>query len=395
MTYRQLIFKRKVESCLMYPFILLGKLIAKIKPLKKEYRIYFFFPFYHVGGAEKVHAQIAQATGGKDCIIYFTRKSVSEGFLKEFKKSGCTIKDISKYTDNKWIYFINIFFRGIISGYINQQKTKPIAFNGQCNFGYKISPWVKKEIKQIELIHSFNSFSLIRIPFISYYQNTVMISRIKIDEHLKLYKRKNIPDTYIHRIRYISNAISLPNNPFEKLTEPFTVLYVGRDGKEKRVHLIAAIAKKVLAKDKNIRFEILGDVTTILPTEQYPYIHFYGNQFDSTTINEIYKKAALLILTSETEGFPMVIMEAMAHGCGILATPVGDIPLQIHSGETGFVFSTLMDEQKIINEAVNYILDLKNDKELYHKISVNAMNYATLNFDIEQFNNAYRALLKY
>jgi len=395
MTYRQLIFKRKVESCLMYPLILLGRLIAKIKPLKKEYRIYFFFPFYHVGGAEKVHAQIAQATGGEDCIIYFTRKSVSEGFLKEFKKSGCTIKDISKYTDNKWIYFINIFFRGIISGYINQQKTKPIVFNGQCNFGYKISPWVKKEIKQIELIHSFNSFSLIRIPFISYYQNTVMISRIKIDEHLKLYKRKNIPDTYIHRIRYISNAISLPNNPFEKLTEPFTVLYVGRDGKEKRVHLIAAIAKQVLAKDKNIRFEILGDVTTILPTEQYPYIHFYGNQFDSTTINDIYKKAALLILTSETEGFPMVIMEAMAHGCGILATPVGDIPLQIHSGETGFVFSTIMDEQKIINEAVNYILDLKSNNELYHKISVNAMNYATLNFDIEQFNTAYRALLKY
>lgn len=395
MTYRQLIFKRKVESCLMYPFILLGRFFALIKPLKKEYRIFFFFPFYHVGGAEKVHAQIALATGGGDCIIYFTRKSGSEGFLEEFKKSGCTIKDISKYTDNKWIYFINIIFRGIITGYINNQKIKPIVFNGQCNFGYKISPWIKKEVKQIELIHSYNSFSLIRIPFISYYQNTVMISRIKIDEHLNLYKKINIPESYSKRIIYISNAIQLPNEQFEKKVEPFTVLYVGRDGKEKRVYLIAAIAKLVTAKDKNIRFEILGDVSAVLPMEQYPYIHFYGNLYDSNAINHIYKKASLLLLTSETEGFPMVIMEAMAFGCGILATPVGDIPLHIHSGENGFIFSSVIDESVIIEEAVNYILELKENKELYKKISANAINFATLNFGIEQFNNSYRALLKY
>ena len=46
----------------------------------------------------------------------------------------------SKFTDHKEFYFLNLIFRGIVSGYINKQKEKPIVFNGQCNFGYKISP---------------------------------------------------------------------------------------------------------------------------------------------------------------------------------------------------------------------------------------------------------------
>ena len=193
MSYQLLTFKRNVEHIFIFPFILIGRFLAAIKPNEKEYLIYFFFPFHHTGGAEKIHAQIAQATGGADCIIYFTRKSENDSFLNEFKKSGCTIKDISKFTDNKWLYFLNLIYRGIISGYINNQKIKPFVFNGQCNFAYKISPWVNKSIRQIELLHSFNSFSYIRTPFLRFISKTIMISRKRIDEHFQFYKKINIP----------------------------------------------------------------------------------------------------------------------------------------------------------------------------------------------------------
>ena len=140
---------------------MLGRLFSRLNPLHKEYRIFFFFSFYHIGGAEKVHYQITQAAGGKDCIIFFTKKSHNKSFLHHFRGSGCEIKDISKYTDNKWFYFMNLIWRGIITGYMNRQIKLPVVFNGQCNFAYKISPWVRKEIFQVELIHSFNSFSYI------------------------------------------------------------------------------------------------------------------------------------------------------------------------------------------------------------------------------------------
>src|SRR5688572_24051542 len=134
MRYKLLLIKRLLEDICMYPLILFGRLLARVKPLPKEYDTFYFFPFYHTGGAEKVHALIAKATGSENCIIYFTRKSHNKGFLELFEDSGCTIKDISNFTDNKWLYFNNIIFRGIISGYINSQQNLPLIFNGQCNF---------------------------------------------------------------------------------------------------------------------------------------------------------------------------------------------------------------------------------------------------------------------
>ena len=167
--YNLLQIKRSVENIFIFPFILVGRLFAVISPLKKEYRVFYFFPFYHTGGAELFNMRLTHAVGGEDCIIFFTKKSKDDRFYKEFKESGCVIKDISKFTDNKWLYFLNLIYRGIISGYINSQKTNPIIFNGQCNFGYKISPWISKHIKQLEFIHTFSSFSYIRVPFLSFY----------------------------------------------------------------------------------------------------------------------------------------------------------------------------------------------------------------------------------
>jgi L-malate glycosyltransferase len=210
-SYTHFLLKRKLEAVFIFPFIIVGRLVAKLKP-QKAFKIYFFFPFYHTGGAEMVHAQIAKACGSNDCIIYFTRKSTDNRFFKTFEATGCTIKNISAYTDNKWLYFFNLIYRGIVSGYINAQQTKPIVFNGQCNFAYKISPWINKNVKQVELIHSFNSFSWIRLPFLPFITQTIMISKLRIEQHKEQYKNLAIPVAYENNIQFIQNAIELPEN---------------------------------------------------------------------------------------------------------------------------------------------------------------------------------------
>ena len=54
-------YKRYVEQAMMYPFVLLGKCIALIKPLRQQYDVFFFFPSYGIGGAERVNAEILNA----------------------------------------------------------------------------------------------------------------------------------------------------------------------------------------------------------------------------------------------------------------------------------------------------------------------------------------------
>ncbi|HEX6848565.1 MAG TPA: glycosyltransferase family 4 protein [Chitinophagaceae bacterium] len=391
--YKLLLIKRMIEDVFIYPFILTGKLIALTHPLRKEYGIFFFFPFYHTGGAEKVHSMLANAAGGNDCIIFFTKRSADNRFLNEFRRSGCDIKDVSKFTDNKWLYFLNFFYRGILSGYIDRQQQKPIVFNGQCNFGYKISPWIKKSIPQIELIHSFNTFSQIRIPFLPFISKTIMISRKRIEDHKEQYKRYNIPDSFSERIQYIPNAITLPNHISKKSSDELTILYVGRGSKEKRVEIIAEIAHEFNSShEQSVKFEILGDVAGTIDKKAHSFIKFYGNRNDENQISEIYEKAHVLILTSTTEGFPMVIMEAMAHGCAILSTPVGDIPYHVKNKENGFLFSEIDDQKKIIDEAKEKITWLKDHRTDLKMIERNNINYAKNNFGIERFNKDYREL---
>ena len=43
--YKFLLIKRMIEDVFIFPFILMGKLVALIRPLKKEYRIFFLFSF--------------------------------------------------------------------------------------------------------------------------------------------------------------------------------------------------------------------------------------------------------------------------------------------------------------------------------------------------------------
>jgi glycosyltransferase involved in cell wall biosynthesis len=394
--YRLYLIKRTIEDIIMFPFILLGRFIGALRPLDKEYETFFFFPFYHVGGAEKVHAQVAKATGNKNCIIFFTRKSQNDLFYNEFAASGCTLKDISKYTDNKWIYFVNILFRGIISYYINRQQQRPVVFNGQCNFGYKISPWISKSIPQIELIHSLCSFSYIRIPFLPFIDTTVMISTIRIEEHLDLYKRYQIPLEFGKRIQFIMNGIDLPEQRLvrDMSTSPLKVLYVGRSTAEKRVHLIAQMAKAISDTSSAIQFQFMGEVKEAIPSALHPYCQFLGNQSDPAVIASFYQQAHILILTSDTEGFPMVVMEAMAFGLAVVTTAVGEIPLHVKTEENGYLIEDYNNTEAVVSQSVDYITQLNNDRHLLQRISANNIAYAYTQFGINRFAAAYQHLFE-
>ena len=88
----------------------------------------------------------------------------------------------------------------------------------------------------------------------------------------------------------------------------------------------------------------------------------------------------------------MVIMEAMAHGCVVLSTAVGDIPYHVKNGENGFLFGKTDDDISIVVEAKEILIWLRDHRAELKKLEENNINYANHNFGIERFNKNYQDL---
>lgn len=394
MKYNKWIFKRNVEHLLLIPFILIGKILYRVfDNNRQQHDIYLFFPFYHTGGAEYVHAQITQALKhqlkGK---IYFTRRSQNEQFKKVFEESGWEIQDISKWTDHKLWYYCNLIMRGYIAAQINADTQAKYVFNGQSNFGYKISPWIQKRISQIELIHSYNSFSAIRVPYIEYYTQTVMIAQSRVNDHLAQYDRLNIPSKFKNNIILIQNGIRIPAQlkHYPSNQEKLKVLYVGRSTPEKRVQLVIQAAEKL--QSENIEFGLVGHMDPSLLQELPSNINLYGNISDPKELENIYQSYDVLLITSITEGMPIVVQEAMANGLAIIGTPVGDIPYEVKNGVNGFVLSSYEDESLVVSETVEQIKALNNNRSLLTNIIEKNQIIAREKYGFDRFQEKYERL---
>jgi glycosyltransferase involved in cell wall biosynthesis len=165
------------------------------------------------------------------------------------------------------------------------------------------------------------------------------------DEIYRDLRASGMPDARVSRI---NNAISIPvldtdrNKiraewnvaPDEKL-----VVQIGRLAKSKRnALLLKAVA--ALPGDIAVRMVFVGD------GEEREALGAYARELkiDGRVIFAGYRRNApaimaaadVLAITSNQEGLPIVILEAMAVGCPIIATAVGAIP-QVLNGESAWI----------------------------------------------------------
>ncbi|MEI7471794.1 MAG: glycosyltransferase family 4 protein [Chitinophagaceae bacterium] len=393
MTYHLQILKRKIEGVLLFPFIVLGAGLSYLKPLKEDFEIFFFFPFYHTGGVEKYNLAIAAACKNKKAIIFFTRKSTDKTFYNDFIQTGHRLIDIAAFTDNKWLYFLNFIYRGIIMGYIHRQPKAPIVFNGQSNFGYKMAPWIRREIKQYECIHTFSSFSFIRQPFISFYTKAFSPSHKTIDDQLDYYAKTSVPSVEAEKFSYLLTGITLPAAPAKQAEGLSRVLFVGRGSAEKRVELVAAIAKKTRDTGAPIEFVFAGEVNNFISDDLLPYCTVKGNIANPIELNQLYASSQVLILTSAFEGFPLVVMEAMSHGLTIISTAVGDIPAHVKEQENGFLANVSMPITELIEYFSERLLFLHAHPAELSLIGKNNYAYAQTHFSITALSEKLKPYL--
>lgn len=390
MTYSTAKRKLRFELIGMLPFVLLGKIAGHLFSLKTSHRVFLFFPNGDIGGSPQVNIDLVNCIRNKKPLIIFSKKPANNLFREKYDIEGVRVLDIHKYIDNKFFHFINFFFRGVLSAWINKQQNA-VVFGGESIFFYKIIPHLKQHVHCVELCHlpTWLPYSIGFIDRINYR----VFSTAKLKEQVEdQYCKNNLQETYFKKLFFIDNAIDIPEYT-PAVNEVLQVYFIGRGAPQKRVHLVAAIAETLHKKGLPVKFNFVGDVDKIIDPAAFPYCRFYGHVKGETAMNRIYEEADVLLLTSAFEGLPIVVMQMMAYGKVVVSTAVNGIPDYIFHQENGLLIKA-MEETEIIKEGAACVEQLLLNPGLRLKLGKRSREIAVEKFSKEAFCTGYHTLLK-
>ncbi|WP_220682208.1 glycosyltransferase family 4 protein [Methanofollis formosanus] len=162
-------------------------------------------------------------------------------------------------------------------------------------------------------------------------------SRLISDWHLEPYHHKIL----------IAHRHFLDFNNFDFITSlsdrPIFIGYIGRLSGEKGVLNFTWALPAILSNRRDLRVFICGDgqlkgaIETSLQDDGIATRVDLHGWISHDDLPRYLNQLRLLVLPSYTEGLPNIMLEAMACGTPVLATPVGAIPDVIVDGKTGFI----------------------------------------------------------
>jgi glycosyltransferase involved in cell wall biosynthesis len=201
-----------------------------------------------------------------------------------------------------------------------------------------------------------------------------------------------------NNVLVINNGIDLNDiKPFERNIETkaskhlFKIGFVGRLVPVKRVDLFIESASFLVKQNKNFKFLIYGDGPLKRALKQQikelnldNYVLMKGHV---DNIHQAIADLDLMVITSDHEGLPISLLEAMAIGTPVVARSVGAIPEVLDYGSCGRLIDTptiesithqilhSINHSKVTNQQV--IAAKKRVKE-YYTATKNAAEFAKL-----------------
>lgn len=119
--------------------------------------------------------------------------------------------------------------------------------------------------------------------------------------------------------------------------------FAGRLSEDKGIMNFIESIPKILEKNDNIKFLIAGQGELDETIKTYLTKNDLNNKVElcgwvkHDELPNFLNKLKLFVLPSKTEGLPNIVLEAMASGTPVLATPVGGIPDLIKDNYNGFI----------------------------------------------------------
>lgn len=345
----------------------------------------FFFSYLHEGGAEQVHADVLSVLNDSDALVFITGFSRNQFFKSRFEAHAVVVE--IAHLINHPCYAQDCL--NTISERINSVPNA-VVFGSNNSAFFDVIEKLDPGVRCIYLIHAFKfqqNGNLQHRKWLRFYDRMyryVFVSKASMEEFQMLCLSQSIPRTKWGKISFISNAVSTFSRPEQHVG--VKVLFVGRKSDEKRVELFYEIAHRCRLENDTLRFSVVGF------DQKSSIVNHYGVVTDSQVLSDIYREHDVLLVTSSREGFPMVIMEAMAHGLIVGASPVGDIPNRLE-GSPAFITSQV-EAEVVVEELVQFVLTLAHDSEALSLERLNSYNFSLEHFAMKKFVHDYKLLFE-
>ena len=366
----------------------LGRLIGRLLPFRNPSGLFFFFPFYHTGGAEQVHVDIVNCFTKEQPWVFFVKKSADRRHLPRFRSAA-------RCFDYGWLlkysYPLSV---GVLAGLIGRHPN-PRVFGCNALFYYLLLPHLPAHVRATDLLHGLGGGAeQFALPVLDRLAERVVISGGVREELLALYRGAGIDPALERRIRVIANRVVVPDRCPDKGGEgPLRLLYVGRGGAEKRVQLIGRVARLCREQGVVVEVTLVGDLEGAVAAEDRDCCRLTGLISDSQQLTELYRQAHLLLITSSREGFPLTVMEGMAQGCVPVCTAVGGIPEHVRHLENGWLLPADGDDA-VVEALYDAVVHLACDRQQLAGLSSAAACYARERFAGQRFCQQYRQVIQ-
>ncbi len=232
--------------------------------------------------------------------------------------------------------------------------------------------------KVVYTVHGFDSIRLAHRKFLPVEQ--FMQRACKAIVGVSKYDERNLLQKNINRnVSCIYNGIS-KSIILESLSFPIpksykkTVLCIARLAPPKRSDIFVSVAELL----SEYAFVWIGNQHEVI--EHPENVFFLGNISNAGMYNSI---ADLFMLSSDYEGLPMVILEAMSLGKPVVASDVGGISEIVENDWNGYA---LKNEASLFADKIKYILE---NEEVYAKFSKNALERFNKDLTVEKMVDSY------
>ena len=379
------------------------RICSSLKATPQGINVLCVIPEMVLGGSEKVVWDIVKGLTpqGYNFHLICNRKD-DNAWCRKFKDSFKNVVLLKEQAED-------LEYDRYLQAMVRKLDVK-LLLNSNSRVAYRCLPKLKSvfpELKAVDILHvEFFGGTIEKYAWVANH----LEQRICISHHLKnymkeIYRKHGIVDKLSEKLEVIHNGTDTkPLDEVAQLKGKFRALhkissedkiitFIGRIAPGKNPFLFVEIAKLLVELSPNKPWKFVmaggGPYTAKINARINEYNlqeHFILTGI-LTDVAPLLADTFLLVVTSENEGIPLVVQEALEFNAPVLSSNVGAVHELVKDGVNGYLIT--LDEHAA-GEFAKKAIALASDQGLYNSMKSEAKTFLYPEFSLNQMHRRYK-----